>query len=168
MVKEKLFLMFYIQLSFEVCPSLLNNKNLDLQDENYMSFSHTCLETDGSSFIVSEVRGSRGQKSVCFVTLSQLKGGSVSMETVCRCQMSYRWVMVTSQRAMGNFHRLEGRQKEDCLLTKSNWWRSVCLLPFRIFMLCHLWALWHTEYQTPSNYSLHATVCLFLKCKHKL
>lgn len=36
------------------------------------------------------------------------------METVCRCQMSYRSVMVTSQRAMGNFHGLEGRQREDC------------------------------------------------------
>lgn len=58
----------------------------------------------------------RTEVSVFYDT--RLKGGSVSVETVCRCQMSYRWVMVTSGRAMGNFQRLEGRQREDCLLTK--------------------------------------------------
>lgn len=75
----------------------------------------------------------RGQKSQCFVTISWLRGGSVSVETVCRCQMSWWRVMVTSLRAMGNFHRLQGRQRRDCLLT--NWviWRKelcvcVCVL----------------------------------------
>lgn len=42
----------------------------------------------------------------------------MSVETVCRCQMSYRWVMVTSLRAMGNIRGLQGRQREDCLLIK--------------------------------------------------
>lgn len=117
---------FFVHLV--ILPAVPNNQNLDRWDviqANCFALSQACLQTDGSSPFVQHTlsqylrtQGRRGQRFQCFTTLGRLKGRSVSVETVWRCQMSQRWVMVTSRRAMGNFHGLERRQREDCLLIK--------------------------------------------------
>lgn len=49
--------------------------------------------------------------------------------------MSYRWVMLTSPRAMGNSHGLDGRQREDYVLIKRG---IVFIFSLRMLILCYL------------------------------
>lgn len=70
-----------------------------------------------------------------FYCFRWLKGQPLLVETAWRCQKSYRSVMLTSLRAMGNSHGLDRRQREDCALIKRG---IVFLFSPRMFILRYL------------------------------
>ena len=174
-------LLFSMSLSYRLCSSLPKNRNPDWWGGNTSKplWIQSGRPVNGRSPFIQQtlsqylgIGAEGGQKSQCFTTLGRLKGRPVSVETVCRCQMSYRWVMVTSRRGMRNFHWLEGRQREDCLLIKkTNEGGSLCMCVFvclsslRILMLCYLSRhLWHIA---DPWYLFSASCCVFVQlCTH--
>lgn len=122
---------------------------------------------------------SSGQKFECFTALGWLKGQSLLVETAWRCQMSYRSVMLTSPRAMGNSHGLDGRQREDCVLIKRG---LVFVFSPRMLILCYLQTSVTCSRQMPGvsrrGYSLfncshadclgHVTMDAVNHCRHGL
>lgn len=80
------------------------------------------------------LKSSGGQTFECSAALGWLKERPLLVETACGCQMSYRSVMLTSPRAMGNSPGPDRRQGEDCALIKKGelcanaprgWWFSL-------------------------------------------
>lgn len=75
------------------------------------------------------LKNSGGQKFECSAALGWLKERPLLVETACRCQMSYRSVMLTSQRAMGNSAGPDRGQGEDCALIKKKKGNYARMLP---------------------------------------